>query len=151
MNRKARIALALTVTFSASIAGMAQLSAHDGATGVVKQRMDGFKASQQNLKAISQLMQMEEYAEIAERANKMRSWGVAIPDAFPAGSGGGVSDPRPEIWEDFAGFTLAASNHVDALDGLIGAAKAGDANAVTAAFKSVVGTCKACHMKFRKM
>ena len=44
----------------------------------------------------------------------------------------------------------AASNHDGALDKLIAVAAAGDMDAVGAAFKTVAGTCKACHMKYRK-
>ena len=91
-----------------------------------------------------------EFDEIASRASWMRDWGAAMPAAFPEGSGRAPSEAAPAIWSDNEGFVTAASNHVGALDKLIAAAEAGDVDAVGAAFKTVAGTCKACHMKYRK-
>jgi len=151
MRKSGTITTAILAAFIMIGFGVQQIAAHDGATGVVKQRMDSFKASQGHLKAISQLMMMEEFDEIIDRAGKMREWGRMIPDAFPEGSGGGVSDARPEIWENFSDFSAKANDQVTALDRLIVAAEAGDPDAVEAAFKAVAGTCKACHMQYRKL
>ena len=150
MRRPMKIITVAAAGLALAAVGAPSIMAHDGATGVVKERMDNFKASQSNLKAIAQLIKLEELDQIAERANSMREWGVAIPAAFPEGSGGGVSDAKPAIWENFTDFSALASSHVDALDGLIAAAEAGDASAVKASFQAVAGTCKACHMKYRQ-
>ena len=145
--RTAALAAMLVIT---EMAGAPHVVAHANATGIVKERMDNFKATQRHLKAISRLLGSAEFDEIASRASAMRDWGAAMPAAFPEGSGGAPSDAAPEIWSDNAGFVSAASDHVRALDELIAAAKASDAGAVGAAFKAVAGTCKACHMKYRQ-
>ena len=145
--RTAAIAAMLVI---AGMAGAQHIAAHANATGIVKERMDNFKATQGHLKAISRLLGSAEFDEIASRASAMRDWDTAMPAAFPEGSGGAPSDAAPVIWSDNAGFVAAASDHVSALDELIAAAEAGDAGAVGAAFKAVAGTCKACHMKYRQ-
>lgn len=126
------------------------VAAHANATGIVKERMDNFKATRGHLKAISRLLSSTEFDEITSRASAMRDWGLAMPSAFPEGSGGAPSEAAPAIWTDNEGFIISANNHVAALDEMITAAKASNASAVGAAFKSVAGTCKACHMKYRQ-
>ena len=150
MKTALRTALIFAMLLITGMADAPQIAAHANATGIVKERMDNFKATQGHLKAISRLLSSAEFDEIANRASTMRDWGAAMPAAFPEGSGGAPSDAAPEIWSDNAGFVAAASDHVGALDELIAAAKAGDAGAVRTAFKAVAGTCKACHMKYRQ-
>ena len=150
MKTALRMAAIAAMLVIAGMAGAPHIAAHANATGIVKERMDNFKATQGHLKAISRLLGSAEFDEIASRASAMRDWGAAMPAAFPEGSGGAPSDAAPAIWSDNAGFVAAASDHVSALDELIAAAEAGDAGAVGAAFKAVAGTCKACHMKYRQ-
>ena len=150
-NMRKTAKLVALVIAGMTLAGIQNIQAHDGASGVVKERMDNFKATQQHLKAISQLMLMDEYDEIVDRAGKMRAWGAEITSKFQEGSGGGVSDAKAEIWTNFEDFSQHADKHVAALDGLISAAKAGDSDALEGAFKAVAGTCKGCHMKYREL
>ena len=145
--RTAAIALGLVI---AGMASAQHIAAHANATGIVKERMDNFKATQGHLKAISRLLGSTEFDEIASRASWMRDWGAAMAAAFPEGSGRAPSEAAPAIWSDNEGFVTAVSNHVGALDKLVAAAGSKDMGAVGAAFKTVAGTCKACHMKYRK-
>ncbi len=148
------VLITITVTVMLLIIGMAnapQIAAHANATGIVKERMDNFKAARKHLKAILRLLGSAEFDEISTRASAMREWGVAMPAAFPQGSDGAPSEAAPAIWSDNAGFNAAANNYVTALDKLIAAADAGDAGAVGTTFKAVAGTCKACHMKYRQL
>ena len=150
MKTALRTAMIAALLMTTGMAGAPRIAAHANATGVVKERMDNFKAARGHLKAISRLLGSAEFDEIANRASAMRDWGAAMPAAFPEGSGGAPSDAAPAIWSDNTGFLAAASDHVGALDELIAAAEVGDAGAVGAAFKAVAGTCKACHMKYRQ-
>ena len=145
--RTAAIAAVLVI---AGMASAQHIAAHANATGIVKERMDNFKATQGHLKAISRLLGSTEFEEIASRASWMRDWGESMAAAFPEGSDRAPSEAAPAIWSDNEGFVTAASNHVGALDKLIAAAEAGDVGAIGAAFKNVASTCKACHMKYRK-
>ena len=76
-------------------------------------------------------------------------WGKVFPTLFPAGSDKGATKAAPEIWSDQAGFLKAAAALTDAGDALTNAAKAGDATAVAAAFKSVGDACGGCHKTYR--
>ena len=58
----------------AGMAGAPHIAAHANATGIVKERMDNFKATQGHLKAISRLLGSAEFDEIASRASAMRDW-----------------------------------------------------------------------------
>ena len=144
--RTAAIAAVLVI---AGMASAQHIGAHANATGIVKERMDNFKATQGHLKAISRLLGSTEFDDIASRASWMRDWGAAMAAAFPEGSGIAPSEAAPAIWSDNEGFLTAVSNHVGDLDKLVAAAEA-DVGAVGAAFKTVASTCKACHMKYRK-
>jgi cytochrome c556 len=101
------VAIAAMVALT-GLATAPYVAAHANATGIVKERMDNFKASQGHLKAISRLLGSAEFDEIISRASAMREWGMAMAAAFPEGSGGAPSDAAPAIWTDNAGFVAAA-------------------------------------------
>lgn len=71
-------------------------------------------------------------------------------DAYPAGSDKGETKAKPNIWTDRAGFDKAGKDSYAAAVALADAAKTGDQAKSVAAFKSLGGTCKACHDEYRK-
>jgi cytochrome c556 len=148
MKKQLVILATLLITASATMPGI--LSAHDGATGIVKERMDNFKATQGHLKAIGKLMRSQDYAAIIEHAEQIKVWADKMPEYFPEGSGGAPSAAKARIWEDFDGFKAAAQTHATATQGIIEAAKAEDMTALTAAFRATADTCSGCHKVFKK-
>jgi cytochrome c556 len=148
MKKQLVILATLLITASATVPGI--LSAHDGATGIVKERMDNFKATQGHLKAIGGLMRSQDYAAIIEHAEQIKAWADKMPEYFPAGSGGAPSAAKARIWEDFDGFKAAAQTHATATQGIIDAAQAEDMTALTAAFRATADTCGGCHKVFKK-
>ena len=119
--------------------------AHSGAMGIVKERMDAMGIMGKALKA----------ATLAERsggasAQEFAALGAALQThggarmlaLFPEGSGGGVSEVRPEIWEDWAAFERLAKTLEAQGRALAGGGDAPDLAAVQA-------TCAACHERFR--
>ena len=123
--------------------------AHSGATGIVKERMENFKASQRNLKKIKTLIKTENYAAIVPLANDIASWADKMPDYFPLESDKKPSEASPEIWRNFEGFTAAAQLNWEATLSLAKAAGMSDQKAVISAFKRVVESCKSCHKTYR--
>ena len=148
MKKRLIIIATILTAFSSAMPGI--LSAHDGATGIVKERMYNFKATQGHLKAIGGLMRSGDYAAIIKHAQQIKAWADKMPDFFPEGSGGAPSAAKPRIWEDFDGFKAAAQSHANATQGIIDAANAQDMSALTAAFQATAGSCGSCHKVFKK-
>jgi cytochrome c556 len=82
-------------------------------------------------------------------ANAIKKWSAQFPTLFPAGSDKGNTKAAPTIWSDEAGFKKASLQLTTAAEGLAAAAKAGDAAAVAAAFKTTGEACGACHKEYR--
>ncbi len=96
--------------------GVAAL-AHSGATGVVKERMDGMMAMGKAIKDITPMMRGKAgYDPEAVRAfskEVRKHSGTAMTRLFPEGSGGEPSESKETIWTDWEGFEeLAEQLHV---------------------------------------
>jgi predicted CxxxxCH...CXXCH cytochrome family protein len=125
--------------------------AHEGATGVVKDRMDLMDGQKEDMKLIGDMAKGNtpfDAAKAAEAARHISVTSKQIPELFPEGSGGGKSDALPSIWEDFDRFTKSAEDLDRAAADL---ATALDANSPDwkGAFQKVSDGCKACHQDFR--
>ncbi|MEY4732972.1 MAG: hypothetical protein RLZZ464_1038 [Pseudomonadota bacterium] len=70
--------------------------------------------------------------------------------AFGEGTDKGENRAKPEIWKDAAKFKEAADKMQTELGKLNVAAKAGNVDALKAAFGPAAASCKACHDSFRK-
>ena len=139
------------ICLSATAIGLsAAAMAHSGATGIIKERMDFFKRSKDNMKAINMHLRGADYRAIVSLAEDIRDWASKMPDYFPQGSDGKPSEAAPEIWTDFDGFTKAAKDHYEAADALISAAKSENAGDIAKAFKATAATCKSCHKSYRQ-
>ena len=123
--------------------------AHKGATGVVKERMDSFKKSQQDIKALYASIRGGNLDEIKTYSMSLAEWAAVMPEYFPEGSGGGVSDASAKIWEDFDGFKEAAKKFEVAALSVVEAANLSDIDAIMAAASTVGDSCKSCHRKFK--
>ena len=123
--------------------------AHDGATGIVKERMDMFKKNQNNLKVIKSHIRSEDYDSIIKLADEIRDWAVKMPEYFPEGSNNKPSEASPAIWADFGGFKDAALKNEKAAEKLVAAAQAEDQNEVVNSFKAVAASCKSCHQSYK--
>jgi cytochrome c556 len=143
--KKTSFATALILSF-----GLCALAfAHSGATGIVKDRMDRFSQSKDNLKAIKTYLAAGDLAAVISPAKEISDWAQQMPDYFPAGSNAKPSEASPEIWADFSGFERAAATHYQAANELVLAAQSGDAAATRNAFKATAATCKSCHKSYR--
>lgn len=84
-------------------------------------------------------------ASVPEITSGIETW-------FPAGSGpeaGVKTDALPAIWEKPEEFAEKVGNFKAAAAALAAAGQTGDVTAITAAFRTTGGTCKACHDTFR--
>ena len=73
-------------------------SAHDGASGIIKERMDKFTSSKSQLKQIKAALITKNFKIVANSAADLRDWARIMPDYFPEGSGTGDTSARAAIW-----------------------------------------------------
>lgn len=102
--KKFELALALTMALAASGVALA----HGGATGIVKERMDGMSAMGKAVKTLSMMMRGEvEYdpEQVKREAAVIETHaGERLTSLFPTGSGGAPSEAKPTVWSDWAEF-----------------------------------------------
>lgn len=101
------VILATAVT----VAGAAAL-AHSGATGVVKERMDGMAALGNVVKELTPMMRGQtpfDADQVRDGADLMIIHaGEQMTSLFPEGSDGMPSQALPAVWEDWEEFTALA-------------------------------------------
>ena len=132
MNKKTVQALALSAV--TIIVATTALS-HDGATGIVKERMDGMAAMGKAIKTMSAMMR----GEIDYDASVIKTEALSISDhagdaintLFPEGSVGMPSLARDEIWSQWDEFSALSDQLKAYADGLGLAAENGLATAST--------------------
>ncbi|UZD92649.1 cytochrome c [Cognatishimia activa] len=105
--KSTKFGLALAATLTASLA-----LAHGGATGIVKERMDGMVAMQKAVKTVTPIMRGQvDYDAEAARAfatSVVAHSGEAMTELFPEGSGGKPSEAKDQVWSDWEGFEKLA-------------------------------------------
>ena len=144
MQKKALIILSLGCVVSATLT-----TAHQGATGIVKTRMDNFSQSQRDLKASFTAVKAGDWDEVIANARAMAKWGQQIPSMFPEGSNNPPSEASPRIWEDMTGFTAASLDFVSAAENVITTAETANKQDTIAALKALGQTCSTCHKNYR--
>lgn len=110
--------------------------------------MQNFQANMAALNA-ARMGQAGAPAHVLSRAIIFQELTKMLPDAFPAGSAGEGSRALPAIWTDAAGFQARVQAIQQAANGLVEAARAGNAEQVQAAQMTLQQACGACHMAFR--
>jgi cytochrome c556 len=105
------------------VAGLPTLGlAHEGATGVVKERMDLMKRQQKDMKLIGDMARGKrqfDAVKAAEAARDVVLTSKKISDLFPEGSNGHPSDAKGEIWQNWDDFTEHASDLAERADGSV--------------------------------
>ncbi len=125
--------------------------AHSGATGVVKQRMDGMKEMSNATKALGAVKAgaIPFAPEVIRRAaGQLRKHGEEAHHLFPEGSLQDESEALPLIWTDRASFDRILDDLIAAADRLDQVAE--DQDMALAVADDVATTCKTCHEKFRE-
>ena len=139
----------ITFLLISSIISITPLLAHEGAKGVVKERMDKFKMSKKMMQTIHKSIQNEDFDTIEKSANTLHNWSKEMIKFFPEGSDGAPSEASADIWLDPEGFKKAVNNFELASLKLINNSKEKDFDKTVDSFRSLAGTCKGCHQKFR--
>lgn len=127
--------------------------AHSGATGIVKQRMDGMSGIAGQMKIIGQMARGQtnfDASTMRTAADALTVLALEIPDQFPKGSDGSPSDARAAIWQDWETFSIMAEMLVIASDQLsIAAPNLAGVKDLQPHFRAIGKTCQGCHKDFR--
>ena len=117
---------------------------------IIADRKAGFKRNADSMKAIAAAIGSGDYQTVISRAGGIASWANKISSYFPEGSDSGDTKARAEIWMDFDAFKSHAMDNEKAALALISMAETRDVSATIGALKSLGGTCKSCHSKFKE-
>ena len=137
------------LTVIASLPLSVSAFADNEAPGIIKERMDNFKASQMALKQIFAASKRNKFEAIVPLANQIKNWVEMEPTKFPTGSDRPPFEAAPAIRKDFEGFKLAAKENFEAASFLEVTALNSDAKAPAKALKQLAGTCKSYHQSYR--
>ena len=136
--------------------GFGGVLAHEGATGVIKQRMDAMKAMADAMKTIGGMVKGETGYDPAKAAASARAIGAhsgaVMTKLFPKGTLHPPSAAKPEVWQDWAKFEQAARELGMAAKDFEATATAGAdvPEPMRAAFRRLGEACTACHERFRE-
>ena len=123
---------------------------HEGAEGVVKERMDRFKENKKAMKAIKGNLAGDTVI-IAQKASEIEAWAKDMVNFFPEGSTQPPSEALPAIWKEFDRFTDLARANEKATGNLKNLAQSGaNTSALSGAFRSLGKTCKDCHNDYKE-
>jgi cytochrome c556 len=124
--------------------------AHEGATGIVKERMDAMTQAGKAVKSISEHIQANRnLGSIKDDALTIEANAGRIPSWFPPGSDQKPTDAKPEIWSHWDDFTARAAQLKDESAKLAAAAETGDPGAIGTQFRAVGRVCSGCHDQYR--
>ena len=132
-----------------NIFSFTQLYAHEGAKGIIKERMDKFKMSKSLMKKINKGLQNDDLVIIEKSAQALLDWSKEMSYYFPEGSDTAPSEASSDIWLDPEGFKVAIKNFELASLELITQSQNKDFDMTVNSFRNLAKTCKGCHQKFR--
>lgn len=129
------------------------VSGHNGATGIVKERMEVMEALGNAIKSLVAMLKRQaqfNQDSVKATANKMAAHGTKIKAQFPAGSDHKPTRALPAVWKNRADFDKLAdqlTQAAKALEKSAGAAKS--AKNLAPHIIAIGKTCKSCHEKYR--
>ena len=132
-----------------NIFSFTQLYAHEGAKGIIKERMDKFKMSKSLMKKINKGLQNDNFIIIEKSAQTLLDWSKEMSNYFPEGSDTPPSEASSDIWLDPDGFKIAIKNFELASLELITQSQSENFDMTVNSFRNLAQTCKGCHQKFR--
>lgn len=137
-------------TSVALIAGVAL--AHEGATGIVAERMEAMKNMARGFKAIADMLAGVEPFNpeaAATQASIIHENCHRVEAMFPTGSIDHHSKALPRIWEEPEKFQEEMQRLHSATEALAATAGQGDPAAIQEVFDRVQQSCSTCHKLFK--
>lgn len=154
IQRKRIISLKMciaTIVVSAMVSAPA--IAHQGATGVVKERMDMMGEISKAMKVIGEMVRgvtAFDASAAREAALEIKKHASMIPELFPAGTTEKPSEALSAIWENWEEFLELTNDMKVEADVLADtASNSSNPEEFEAAFGRIGRSCTSCHQKFR--
>jgi cytochrome c556 len=140
----------LMVAIFSLAAGTQEAAAQAESKAVIDGRSSLMRNIRDTFEPFKAMMMAGALEVIAAQSEELHGLAQKIPTAFSKKVLSDESRAKKEIWEDWEGFTGKAKELADAIAGIQGAAKAGDAKKVEGRIKTALKACKSCHRSFRK-
>lgn len=130
---------------------------HDGATGIVKERMDAMKDMGKQSKLVAKMFKGEvefNQSELIKTADLFVTHGSKMDEQFPdteMSRTGSKTEALPLIWEERADFTERTERFLEDSEELVRTAgSTDDVTVLRKVFLKTVKNCSTCHKRFRK-
>ena len=136
--------------------GLGGVLAHEGASGVIKQRMDAMEVMAKAMKTVGGMVRGKAGYDAATAMASARAIGahsgIVMTKLFPNGSLHPPSEAKPDIWRDWAKFEQEARDLGVAAKDFEATIVAGqDVPApMRTAFHRLSRNCVSCHESFRQ-
>jgi cytochrome c556 len=139
------------VSTACAILAAVSVGAHEGATGVVAERMTAMKETATRMKALDRALKAGSSVtpDMVANAEMIATQAHSLSGLFPTGSGGGHSEARAEVWTQREAFEKAMQAFAADSDELVSAARSKDFAETRRRFREVADRCLGCHEKFR--
>ena len=92
---------------------------------------------------------VENTGQLVNHAEGLKNSVEELHNIFQEGSNVGESEALPVIWEDREAFAVAITKAEEATAAFVEAARTGDQETISGAFRNVGMACRGCHDKFR--
>jgi len=124
--------------------------AHEGATGIVKERMDAMEDMAKAMKEIRRrMLANRDLPGIASEAARIGALAERLPELFPPGSNGRPSETLTSVWQQWPKFQAEGERLAQEAGKLGQSAASGDPKEVAAQYRSLGQICLDCHETFR--
>ena len=147
---KPRITLIKVALIPTMLLGLHSAHAHEGARGIVKERMDRFEASKTSVKQIKRALKSQAWTVIQQEAGALQIWAREMPIYFPEGSNEAPSEARDAIWTDWEEFLYSVQSFEQSTSNLLKASNNKSNDATARSYKDLLKSCKACHDRFKR-
>jgi cytochrome c556 len=135
---------------AAVLLGLGAAQAHQGATGLLKERMDAMESLGQAMKEIRRhLVGTRDFGAVGREAARIGALAQRMPEWFPPGSNPHPSEALPAIWRQWPRFQASAAALADEAEKLTQAAASGERQAIERQYRALGEVCLACHRQFR--
>lgn len=154
----------LTLYFLSCAVTIMSVNAHEGASGIIKERMDSMKSLGDHAKIVGDMFKGKtgfDLTKVRLASDSFIRYGQTIPAQFPdthESRRGPMTEALPAIWDDWQRFTELAEKFTQdsrQLDALLAELQTSDVlgnssiRSVRSAFYKAVKSCSDCHKRFR--